>query len=194
MTVTRELLAEPLKLRCGAVLPHRLAKSALSEQLGDARTCFALPNLGTRWRRASGDRQRDGRPGRARRTAQRRRADRAGCCGVPAVAQAVEGTDAQLWVQPNHPGRQSPRYLSRQPVAPSAVPFGNRGVSTAFAEPRALTGSEIERIVARFALSAKAFVEAGFAGGAAARRARLPDLAVPVPAGEPSWRRMGAGP
>lgn len=37
MTAARDLLAEPLKLRCGAVLPHRLGKSALSEQLGDRR-------------------------------------------------------------------------------------------------------------------------------------------------------------
>jgi 2,4-dienoyl-CoA reductase-like NADH-dependent reductase (Old Yellow Enzyme family) len=36
-TAAVELLAEPLTLRCGAVLPHRLAKSALSEQLGDRR-------------------------------------------------------------------------------------------------------------------------------------------------------------
>ncbi|WP_040405903.1 NADH:flavin oxidoreductase/NADH oxidase family protein [Amycolatopsis nigrescens] len=165
-----ELLAEPLKLRCGAILPHRLAKSALSEQLGDRRNgpTRELAELYRTWARGgagmlcTGNVMVDPRAlGEPRNVA---------LPTVPSVAdyqpwaRAVEGTAAQLWAQLNHPGRQSPRFLSRQPVAPSAVPFADRGVRSVFAKPRALTGSEIEAIIDRFALAASTFVDAGFAG------------------------------
>ena len=44
-------LAEPLTLPCGAVLPNRLAKAAMSEQLADRsnRPTDALARLYTRW-------------------------------------------------------------------------------------------------------------------------------------------------
>ncbi|MBB4688480.1 NADH:flavin oxidoreductase/NADH oxidase family protein [Amycolatopsis jiangsuensis] len=170
MTATRELLAEPLQLRCGAVLPHRLAKSALSEQLGDRRNAptAELAELYRTWARGGAGLLVTGNVmvdpaalGEPRNVALPARPDAA---AYRRWARTVEGTDARLWVQLNHPGRQSPRYLSRQPVAPSAVPFGDRGVRTAFAPPRALTGNEIEAIVARFALAARTFVDAGFAG------------------------------
>ncbi|MEU4666954.1 NADH:flavin oxidoreductase/NADH oxidase family protein [Amycolatopsis sp. NPDC023774] len=170
MIAARDLLAEPFKLRCGAVLPHRLGKSALSEQLGDRRNAPTreLAELYRTWAHGGSGLLVTGNVmvdpaalGEPRNVA------------LPAVpdpaayepwARSVAGTDAQLWVQLNHPGRQSPRFLSRQPVAPSAVPFGNRGVRTAFAAPRALTGDEIETIVDRFALAARTFVDAGFTG------------------------------
>ncbi|WP_290056891.1 NADH:flavin oxidoreductase/NADH oxidase family protein [Amycolatopsis solani] len=168
MTATRELLAEPLKLRCGAVLPNRLVKSALSEQLGDRRNAPTreLAELYRTWARGGAGALITGNVmvdpaalGEPRNVA---------AVPDPGVyrpwARSVEGTDTRLWVQLNHPGRQSPRYLSREPVAPSAVPFGNRGIRTAFAAPRALTGEEIEAIIERFAVAARTFVEAGFAG------------------------------
>ncbi|MEV6827310.1 NADH:flavin oxidoreductase/NADH oxidase family protein [Amycolatopsis sp. NPDC051102] len=162
------LLAEPLKLRCGAVLPNRVAKSALSEQLGDRRNAPTreLFELYRAWARGGAgvlvtgnvmvDPAALGEP--------RNVAATADPAGFRAWARAVEGTDTRLWVQLNHPGRQSPRYLSREPVAPSAVSFGNRGIRTAFAPPRALTGEEIEAIIERFAVAARTFADAGFHG------------------------------
>ncbi|SFW65446.1 NADH:flavin oxidoreductase/NADH oxidase family protein [Amycolatopsis australiensis] len=166
--MTRDLLAEPLKLRCGAVLPNRLVKSALSEQLGDRRNgpTRELHELYRTWAHGGAgalitgnvmvDPAALGEPRNVVATADP--------AGFRAWARAAEGTDTRLWVQLNHPGRQSPRYLSREPVAPSAVPFGNRGIRTAFAAPRALTGDEIEAIVERFAVAARTFVDAGFHG------------------------------
>ncbi|WP_326957880.1 NADH:flavin oxidoreductase/NADH oxidase family protein [Amycolatopsis sp. NBC_01286] len=166
--MTHDLLAEPLKLRCGAVLPNRLVKSALSEQLGDRRNAPTreLAELYRTWARGGAGALITGNVmvdpsalGEPRNVA---------LSPDPDVyrpwARSVEGTGTQLWVQLNHPGRQSPRYLSRQPVAPSAVPFGDRGVRTAFAAPRALTGEEIEAIIERFGVAARTFVDAGFAG------------------------------
>lgn len=79
-----------------------------------------------------------------------------------AWADAAHQGGAHLWMQINHPGRQSPRTLSKEPVAPSAVAM--RGAGPAFARPRALTDLEIEELVARFANSAKIAREAGFDG------------------------------
>jgi 2,4-dienoyl-CoA reductase-like NADH-dependent reductase (Old Yellow Enzyme family) len=170
MTRTHDLLAEPLKLRCGAVLPHRLAKSALSEQLGDRRNAPSreLAELYRTWAHGGAGVLVTGNVmvdptalGEPRNVALPAEPD-------PATfrpwADTVRGTDAQLWVQLNHPGRQSPRFLSRQPVAPSAVPFGDRGIRSVFATPRALAGPEIETIIERFVLAARTFVDAGFAG------------------------------
>lgn len=66
------------------------------------------------------------------------------------------------WMQLNHPGRQSPRHLSSQPVAPSAV--GMRVARGAFARPRALTDAEVRDIVERFATAAGLARAAGFGG------------------------------
>ncbi|WP_410620589.1 NADH:flavin oxidoreductase/NADH oxidase family protein [Amycolatopsis sp. cmx-8-4] len=166
--MTHDLLAEPLKLRCGAVLPNRLVKSALSEQLGDRRNAPTreLAELYRTWARGGAGALITGNVmvdpsalGEPRNVA---------LSPDPGVyrpwARSVEGTGTQLWVQLNHPGRQSPRYLSSRPVAPSAVPFGDRGVRTAFAAPRALSGEEIEAIIERFGVAARTFVDAGFAG------------------------------
>ena len=38
-------------------------------------------------------------------------------------AQAGTAHGTQLWMQLNHPGKQSPRGLNRETVSPSAVPF-----------------------------------------------------------------------
>ena len=78
---------------------------------------------------------------------------------------AAAGTSAggHLWMQINHPGKQSPRFLSREPVAPSAVPLGH-GLENAFATPRELTHDEIEALILRYATTAGVAKKAGFTG------------------------------
>jgi len=66
-------------------------------------------------------------------------------------------------VQLSHPGRQCPRGLNRETVAPSAIGFGAT-LSTAFGVPRALTEAEIWDIIARFGNAARICKEAGFEG------------------------------
>jgi 2,4-dienoyl-CoA reductase-like NADH-dependent reductase (Old Yellow Enzyme family) len=82
---------------------------------------------------------------------------------LAAWASAATSGGAAVWAQINHPGRQAPRHLNREAVAPSAVPL--RGLAgLGFARPRALTSSEIEHIVDRFATTASVLVRAGFGG------------------------------
>lgn len=66
-------------------------------------------------------------------------------------------------VQLSHPGRQCPRGLNKETVAPSAVPFSTT-LSTAFATPRALSEAEIWDIIRRFGESARLAKQAGFQG------------------------------
>lgn len=81
------------------------------------------------------------------------------------VAWAKAGTECgtHLWMQLNHPGKQSPKFLSAETVAPSAVGFGPE-LSGAFATPRALTESEIDDIITRFGVAAAIAKKAGFTG------------------------------
>lgn len=66
-------------------------------------------------------------------------------------------------IQLSHPGRQCPRGLNKETVAPSAVPFSS-ALSTTFGTPRALSEVEILDIIRRFGESARLAKKAGFEG------------------------------
>jgi 2,4-dienoyl-CoA reductase-like NADH-dependent reductase (Old Yellow Enzyme family) len=163
------LLAAPLSLASGAVLSNRLVKSAMSESLGDPDTgapTDALIRLYERWGQSGAgllisghvliDRNGRAEPGNVVVTDDRH---------LPALtrwAATAQAHGARLWMQINHTGRQAPRKLSKQPVAPSAVAL--RGFAGAFAKPRALEVAEIEALIAGFATAASVARRAGFAG------------------------------
>jgi 2,4-dienoyl-CoA reductase-like NADH-dependent reductase (Old Yellow Enzyme family) len=65
-------------------------------------------------------------------------------------------------MQISHPGRQTPKGVSKQVVAPSAVPIKRLGFL--FSTPRELLSSEIEEIIAGFAATAAIAKKAGFGG------------------------------
>ena len=66
-------------------------------------------------------------------------------------------------IQLSHPGRQCPKGLNKETVAPSAVPFSAM-LATTFATPRALREDEILDLIQRFATSAAICEKAGFEG------------------------------
>ena len=160
-------LADQLRLPCGAVLPNRLAKAAMTEGLADEAD-RATPRLATLYRRWSAggcgllitgnvmvDRRWLERPGNVVLQDDE---------GADALAEwARSGTVAgnHLWMQISHPGRQSSRMSTRQPVAPSEVGLDILGM---FARPRALTAREIGDVLRRFAFTAAAAKAAGFTG------------------------------
>ena len=139
-------LTRPLVLPCGATLPNRLAKAAMSEVLADAEGAPSdrLVRLYERLGRGGAGLlisghvivSRDGRgePGNVLIEDERHLA--------PLVrwAEAAQAHGARLWMQVNHTGRQSPRRLTPAPVAPSAVAL--RGFFGTFAAPRALVEAE----------------------------------------------------
>jgi 2,4-dienoyl-CoA reductase-like NADH-dependent reductase (Old Yellow Enzyme family) len=163
------ILSRPLSLRSGATLPNRLAKAAMSEVLAEPATgapSDRLVRLYERWGRSGAgllitghvivDRGGMGEPGNVMIEDERH---------LPALrrwAETAQAHGAHLWMQLNHAGRQTPRRVVRQPVAPSPVAL--RGFGGMFARPRALTGDEIEGLVRRFATAAAVARDAGFAG------------------------------
>lgn len=171
MVVTAEPvpLSAPLSLPCGVVLPNRIAKSALSEQLSDwhNRPTEALVQLYQRWSRSgaglliTGNVMIDG--GALEEPRNVVVADDAELPMLRRWADAAQADGSHCWVQISHPGRQTIRSLSGSPVAPSAVrmKFG-RGVL--YAKPRALKEDEIENIIAAFARTASLCKAAGFKG------------------------------
>lgn len=66
-------------------------------------------------------------------------------------------------VQLSHPGRQCPKGLNKETVAPSAVPFSPM-LATTFGTPRELREDEILDIIQRFARAAQICEKAGFEG------------------------------
>jgi 2,4-dienoyl-CoA reductase-like NADH-dependent reductase (Old Yellow Enzyme family) len=66
-------------------------------------------------------------------------------------------------IQLSHPGRQCPKGLNKETVAPSAVPF-SPALATTFGTPRELREDEILDIIQRFAISAQICEKAGFEG------------------------------
>lgn len=164
-----ELLSQPLTLPNGTVVANRLFKSAMSEGLAtwDNRVTAELVTLYSRWAQSGMgisitgnvmiDRRALGEPGNVVIEDER---------DLPMLQKwAAKGTqnNTQLWVQLNHPGKQSPKTLIKETVAPSAIPFAKalRGV---FATPRALTEAEIVELIQRFGRSAALVKQAGFSG------------------------------
>jgi 2,4-dienoyl-CoA reductase-like NADH-dependent reductase (Old Yellow Enzyme family) len=163
-------LGSSLTLPCGATLPNRIAKAAMSETLGDPATggpTDGLVRVYERWGRGGAgmlltgnvivDALGLGERGNVVVVDDRHLA------GLRRWAQAAQANGSRLWMQINHAGRQAPKKLVARPVAPSAVPMKG-AMKRVFAPPRALTGDEIERIVERFAVAAAVAKEAGFAG------------------------------
>lgn len=161
-------LDRPLSLAHGLSLPNRIAKAAMSERLADpvGTPTEALVRLYRRWSEGgtglliTGNVMVDARA--IGETGNVILEDDAQLDAFRAWAHAAKSAGARVWMQINHPGRQSPRNLSRRPVAPSAI--GLKGMGGAFAKPRALLEEEIFDIIARFARTAALAERAGFDG------------------------------
>ena len=162
-------LASSFTLPNGQVIPNRIAKSAMSEAMGtvDNRVTPELVRLYERWG-AGGvgllvtgnvmvDRHALGEPGNVVLE------DERDLELLSAWAKGAQAHGAKVWMQLNHPGRQCPKGLNAETVAPSAVPF-KKQMQSLFATPRALTTDEIADIVQRYGKAAGIAEKAGFDG------------------------------
>lgn len=78
-------------------------------------------------------------------------------------AKAGQTNGAKIMVQINHPGKQAPKTVSKQPVSPSAVPIDG-DLGKLFYPPKELSLSEIKELVKKFGVAAKVAEEVGFDG------------------------------
>lgn len=164
-------LKSQLTLPCGTILQNRIAKSAMSENLGTAKhqPTNTLVNAYRVWGKGeaglliTGNIMIDSRAiGEARNVVVE---DRSDFELLKEWAATTKGTKTQLWTQINHPGRQALPMINKKIVAPSAVEIKIGGRSSATDKiPIALTEPEIYEIIDRFANTALILKEAGFDG------------------------------
>ncbi len=163
-------LNTPLELPCGVTLSNRIAKAALSEQLAHrGRPTSGLRRLYGAWAAGGAGMLLTGNVMVDRRFLESHMNVIIDDESEPArfAAWAAEGSSetTALWMQINHPGRQTPRHIHATPVAPSAVePVRLFRKAGAFGRPRALDAGEISEIVERFARAASFAKAAGFQG------------------------------
>ena len=81
-----------------------------------------------------------------------------------AWARAAKRGGNQAWLQINHPGRQVFAAMGQEAVAPSAIGLDMGAYSHLFPVPRALDAAGIAVIVARFVTTARLAEAAGFSG------------------------------
>ncbi|TVP54175.1 MAG: NADH:flavin oxidoreductase/NADH oxidase family protein [Halomonadaceae bacterium] len=166
-------LAQPLKLPCGAVLPNRIAKGAMTEGVADAHLHATVRHqrLYERWSEGGAgllitgnvmiDRGILERPGNVAIDPAPAEGEPEGMAQLRDWASAATRHGNHCWMQISHAGRQSPRYVTGRPVGPSAVQLKLMGN---YARPRALTETEILDFIQRFANVARIAKEAGFTG------------------------------
>lgn len=75
----------------------------------------------------------------------------------------VKKYGALFYAQINHPGKQIPNFLSKAPLAPSAIPLEGP-LANNFNTPVEMTQDDILKTISDFALSAKLCKEVGFDG------------------------------
>ena len=167
--MTENLLFTPIKLPNGTTIKNRFFKSAMSEGMG-TRDFQPKKNIATLYKRwAEGgtgliitgnimiDPKGTAEPGNIV-------FDKNSNMEIlKNWANQGQQHGAKVMVQLNHPGKQAPKTIAKETVAPSAVPLGN-GLNKLFSTPRALTTSEVEELVQKFVTSAKITKEAGFSG------------------------------
>ena len=165
------MLEQPLTLPCGAVVPNRMCKAAMTEGLAhpDGTASEALERLYGIWSDGgsgillSGNIQVDGdhleRPGNVIVDGQ---LSESAFAALARMAAAGTRNGNHLWAQISHAGRQTQKIVNPAPKAPSAVRL--RLPQSQFGEPVALTAEEIESVIDRFVGCAVTCKEAGFTG------------------------------
>ncbi|MEN5036706.1 NADH:flavin oxidoreductase/NADH oxidase family protein [Pseudomonas sp. TWI929] len=161
---------QPLHLPNGSVIPNRIAKAAMEENLAnpDQTPSDQLLRLYQAWAEGGAGLLLTGNvmvdpsamtgPGGvvldARQPLQRFRD----------WARIGRAHGAQFWMQINHPGRQMQANLGQPTVAPSAIALDMGGLSKLFPLPKALDDAEIAALIQRFARTAALAEQAGFSG------------------------------
>ncbi|MFN3769565.1 MAG: NADH:flavin oxidoreductase/NADH oxidase family protein [Ectopseudomonas guguanensis] len=163
-------LFDPLVLPNGSIIPNRIAKAAMEENMADAEHAPSeqLMRLYQAWAEGgaglliSGNVMVDSRamtgPGGVVLE------DAAQLARFQRWARIGRAQGAQFWLQINHPGRQMQANLGQPTWAPSAVALELGNLSKRFATPQAMTPAMIDEVIERFTQTARLSEQAGFSG------------------------------
>jgi 2,4-dienoyl-CoA reductase-like NADH-dependent reductase (Old Yellow Enzyme family) len=163
-------LLSPLVLPNGAVIPNRIGKAAMEENMcdDDHAPSDRLLKLYQAW--AAG--------GAGLLITGNVMVDRRGMTGPGGVvledaahldrfkqwSKISQAGGAQVWMQISHPGRQMMAALGQQTCSASAVPLDMGKLSDKFSVPKAMTVADIEALKNRFVTTALLEQQAGFNG------------------------------
>ena len=164
-------LGSTLTLPCGAALNNRIAKAAMSEHLArpDHTPSRGLLRLYQTWAKGGAGLLITGNV----------MIDRAHLESLANIvldgetelsrfsqwSAICDETPSAIWMQLNHPGRQTPRNINAQPMAPSAVePVNLFRRAKAFGHPRQMAEDEILAVIDMFANAADLAKKTGFDG------------------------------
>lgn len=163
-------LFTPLTLPNGNIIPNRLAKAAMEENIADLdfTPSQTLINIYQHW--AEGD------VGLI--ITGNVMIDATAVTGPAGVvlendrhldkfkqwAKISRSHGAQVWMQINHPGRQMQANLGQPTYAPSAIALNMGKLSKMFVMPREMTPQMIKEVIQRFATTASLAEQAGFTG------------------------------
>ncbi len=161
---------QPLQLPNGAVLPNRIGKASMEENLADASQgpSADLMRLYQAWAEGGVGLLLSGNV----------MIDRHAMTGPGGVvleddsqldkfrqwARIGRTKGAQFWLQINHPGRQMQANLGQPTVAPSTVALDMGSLSKLFPVPKALDEREIAELIQRFVRTAELAEQADFTG------------------------------
>ncbi len=165
------MLNRTVLLPCGASLPNRICKTAMTEGLSNPNGLPSemLARLYAAWSDGGAgllitgnvqiDSQHLERPGNIIIEEQ------PSIAGMKALENwAAYGTKHgnQLWAQISHAGRQTPKIVNPKPNAPSSIRL--KLPSSQFGQPIAMTNEDIEKVIIRFANCANVLKTSGFTG------------------------------
>lgn len=164
------LLNSNLTLPCGVVLKNRIIKSAMSENMANKNFTSneKFNNLYRTWSEGGAsvlitgnvmvDSKHLGEPNNV--VIEK---NNEGFIQLENWAKASKVNSNEIWMQLNHPGKQSPNFLNKTPVAPSSISFSSP-LNKFFNKPLELSLIEIKDIVSRFAYASEVAKKAGFTG------------------------------
>jgi len=159
-------MSKSYTLPSGSVVKNRIAKSALSEGIAEAdgRPSQPLFNLYRRWGEGGAgilftgnvmvDKDHLVNPNVL--IAE----DESFISDYVTLAEAAQAHGTQLWMQINHPGRQTPIYLDKTPVSASDVSMPSK----IYAKPRPLSDEEIQELIERYGTAALVAKKSGMKG------------------------------
>ncbi len=171
MRADTEILAEGLKLPCGAFLKNRIAKAAMTEGLsgGDNLANERHIELYRRWGQSGAavlitgnflvDRWHLERGGNIAIVGQQ---SNQALAMLADMASAAKADGAHIWMQINHAGRQTQKMINKIPKAPADV--GLKMGNGRFGKPTPMTDEEIETAIDGFVHAAKTAEQTGFDG------------------------------
>ncbi|WP_405205023.1 NADH:flavin oxidoreductase/NADH oxidase family protein [Aquimarina sp. LLG6339-5] len=161
------MISTGFKLPCGVTLNNRLVKSAMTERISNSKfePTKGHERLYRDWSKTGAGLLITGNV-----VIDRKHLESAGnvCFDdekmLPKLrswAQEGKNNGNHIWVQISHSGRQTNRFGTNSPLAPSEVQLKKLGL---FGKPKAMTEKDIQDVIERFVNAARIAKEAGFTG------------------------------